>query len=111
MAGLGYWNWDISTGRVVWSEEIYKIFGRDPASFDTTIDSILSLSPWPEDQRRGQELIRRAVESHEKGEYDQKFLYPDGRIGYYHSTFKGSYDAGGKLVSIAGNVLVIIVRY
>jgi PAS domain S-box-containing protein len=110
LAGLGYWNWDISTGRVVWSEEIYKIFGRDPASFDTTIDSILSLSPWPEDQKRGQELIRRAVESHEKGEYDQKFLYPDGRIGYYHSTFKGSYDAGGKLVSIAGTVMDITQR-
>ncbi len=110
MAGLGYWHWDIQTGKVVWSEEVYKIFGQDPASFETTIDSILALSPWPEEQKRGEELMQKAMESQEKGEFDQKFLLPDGSIGYYHSTFQGSYDANGELVSMAGTVMDITKR-
>lgn len=42
LAGLGYWHWDIETGEVHRSSEVYKIFGRDPAEFNPTIDSILA---------------------------------------------------------------------
>jgi PAS domain S-box-containing protein len=110
LAGLGYWSWDINTGEVIWSEEVYKIFKKKPADFDTTIDSILALSPWPEDQQRGQELIQKATQNHEKGEYDQKFLFPDGSVGYYHSTFQGNYNDNGELVSISGTVMDITKR-
>ncbi|MEJ2156156.1 MAG: PAS domain S-box protein [Desulfobacteraceae bacterium] len=110
MAGLGYWHWDIRTGKVVWSEEVYKIFGQDPTSFETTIDSILALSPWPEEQKRGEELMQKAMEDREKREFDQKFLLPDGSIGYYHSTYQGCYDADGELVSMAGTVMDITKR-
>jgi PAS domain S-box-containing protein len=110
LVGLGYWTWDIATGKVVWSDEVYRIFGRNPEEFETTIDSILSLSPWPEERQRGQELLQKAMENHEKGEYDQKFLYPDGSVGYYHSTFLGNYDSKDKLVSMAGTVMDITKR-
>ncbi|HBA61679.1 MAG TPA: hypothetical protein DCZ92_12875, partial [Elusimicrobia bacterium] len=30
LAHLGYWDWDVRTGAVKWSEEVYKIFGLDP---------------------------------------------------------------------------------
>ncbi len=110
LAGLGCWSWDVGTGEVIWSEEVYQIFKKDPADFDTTIDSILALSPWPEEQQRGQELIQKATRNREKGEYDQKFLFPDGGIGYYHSTFQGNYDEHGALVSISGTVMDITKR-
>jgi two-component system sensor histidine kinase/response regulator len=31
MARLGHWDWDLRTARHVWSEEIYRIYGRDPS--------------------------------------------------------------------------------
>ncbi|WP_051229096.1 ATP-binding protein [Paludibacterium yongneupense] len=31
MAGIGHWSWDVTTGVHVWSDEIYRIYGRDPA--------------------------------------------------------------------------------
>jgi two-component system, cell cycle sensor histidine kinase and response regulator CckA len=110
LAGLGYWHWDIETGEVHWSSEVYKIFGRDPAEFNTTIDSILALSPWPEERQRGRELIQKTIETREKGEYDQKFLFPDGRVGYYHSTFLGNFNDQGELVSMSGTVMDITKR-
>jgi len=47
MAQLGHWDWDIKTGKVVWSDEVYKIFRINPKNFTPHIDSILELSPWP----------------------------------------------------------------
>jgi PAS domain S-box-containing protein len=105
MAQLGHWIWDIKTGSVEWSEEVFKIFHLDPDKFTPHIDSIMALSPWPEDKERDRELIRKAIETHEKGSYEQRFLLPDKNIGHYYSTFQGKYDEGGNLVSIVGTVL------
>jgi PAS domain S-box-containing protein len=110
MAHLGSWHWDVKTGDVEWSEEVYKIFRLDPETFTPHIDSILALSPWPEDHQRDKELINRAIETHSPGFYEQKFLRPDKSIGYYYSTFHGNYDVQAKLVSIVGTVMDITER-
>ncbi|MCK9197362.1 MAG: PAS domain S-box protein [Syntrophales bacterium] len=110
MAHLGFWYWDVKTGDVEWSEEVFKIFCLDPKEFTPQIDSIQALSPWPEDHQRHQELINRAIETHDQGFYEQKFLRPDQSIGYYYSTFQGNYDENGDLFSIVGTVLDITKR-
>jgi len=107
LAGLGYWIWDIASGEVQWSNEVYHIFDLDKETFVPQIDSIMKLSPWQEDNNRNKELIAKASENKEKGEYEQKFLRPDGSIGYYRSTFKGEYDKEGKLTTIKGTVIDI----
>ncbi|PKG31910.1 PAS domain S-box protein, partial [Methanoregula sp.] len=110
LAHLGFWSWDVKTGDVEWSDEIFRIFGLDPRTFKPTIDSVLARSPWPEDHERDKELIKRAIESHEPGTYEQRFLRPDNSTGYYYSTFQGRYDNSGNLVSIIGTVLDITKR-
>ena len=30
MAHIGNWDWDLVTGEVYWSDELYRIFGRNP---------------------------------------------------------------------------------
>ncbi|MCU0474286.1 MAG: PAS domain S-box protein [Bacteroidales bacterium] len=110
MAHLGFWNWDIQSGDVIWSEEVFRIFCLDQNEFIPHIDSILALSPWPEDHERDKELINRTIETHNPGSYEQKFLRPDGSIGHYYSTFHGNYDDNGNLTSIVGTVLDITQR-
>lgn len=110
MAHLGFWIWDVKTGTVEWSPEVFRIFGLDPTTFTPRIDSILALSPWPGDNTRDKELIRRASISRQKGSYEQRFLRPDKSIGYYQSTFEGRFDAEGNLEQIVGTVLDITER-
>jgi PAS domain S-box-containing protein len=110
MAHLGFWTWDVKTGAVEWSEEVFEIFCLDPKEFTPQIDSILTLSPWPEDHQRDQELIKRAIETRSPGSYEQKFLRPDKSIGHYYSTFQGNYNEKGDLISIVGTVLDITER-
>jgi PAS domain S-box-containing protein len=110
MAQLGNWIWDVRTGSVEWSDEVFKIFRLDPKEFIPHIDSILELSPWPEDHERDKELIRKAMESHEVGQYEQRFLRPDKSIGCYFSTFQGKYDDKDNLIGIVGTVQDITER-
>lgn len=107
LACLGYWIWDIKSGDVQWSDEVYKIFGLNKDIFTPQIDSIMKLSPWTDDNKRNQELIDRAAKNKKKGEYEQKFLKPDGSIGYYRSTFIGDYDEQGNLTTIKGTIIEI----
>jgi PAS domain S-box-containing protein len=110
LAHLGFWLWDIKTGNVEWSEEVFKIFCLDPETFKPQINSILELSPWPEENQRDKELISRAIESQNPGTYEQRFMRPDKSIGYYYSTFRGTYDEKGDLISIVGTILDITER-
>lgn len=64
MAHLGFWSWDVKSGKVEWSEEVFKIFNLDPEKFIPQIDSIMSLSPWDDENQRDKELINRAMETH-----------------------------------------------
>lgn len=110
MARLGFWSWDVRTGEVRWSDQVYKIFQVDPKTFKPQIDAIMALSPWPGDSQRDEDLIRHAVETRKKGSYEQRFLRPDGSVGYYYSTFYGEYDDLGRLISIVGTIQDITER-
>jgi PAS domain S-box-containing protein len=110
MAHLGYWKWDIKTGDCEWSEETYKTFHLDPKKFTPKLESIMKLSPWPGDNERDQEIIQRSLENREQGSFEQRFLRPDGSIGYYFSTFRGIFDENDNLITMLGTIQDITER-
>jgi PAS domain S-box-containing protein len=42
MAHIGSWEWDIATDKAYWSEEMYRIFGRDPQKLAPSYNEYLS---------------------------------------------------------------------
>lgn len=110
MANLGYWEWNIKTGKVEWSEEVFKIFHLNPEKFTPQIDSILELSPWPEYHNRGKEIYEDILKGKKSGSYEQKFLLPDNSIGFYYSSYQGKFNENDELVSIVGTVIDITER-
>ncbi|MDE5419652.1 PAS domain S-box protein [Labilibaculum sp. DW002] len=107
MSHLGYWKWDVTTGNCEWNAETYKIFHLDPDEFTPQLDSIMKLSPWPEDNARDQEIIQRAIDKKEQGFFEQRFLRPDGSTGFYSSTFRGIWNDQGELITMVGTILDI----
>ncbi|MBN1554733.1 MAG: PAS domain S-box protein [Phycisphaerae bacterium] len=110
LAHLGNWHWDIQTGNVEWSDEVYEIFRFDPNQVTPQIDSILTLLPWSEHHSRDQESIQKAFESLEFGSYEQESLRADGSTGFYTVTLQGIYDDDGRLAVIRGTVQDITER-
>jgi diguanylate cyclase (GGDEF)-like protein/PAS domain S-box-containing protein len=56
LAHVGTFVWDVATGMLQWSEELYRIHGVDPLDFDGTLDRYLALVA-VEDQ----EAVRRGT--------------------------------------------------
>ena len=50
MAHIGNWDWNIVTGELNWSDEVYRIFGRNPQELGATYDVFLRYIH-PDDQR------------------------------------------------------------
>ena len=103
LACVGNWVWDVKTGKVEWSDVIYKIFGVDPKSFSTNISSIMKLFH-PDDQDMDKRLVEHATRSREQYSFESRIQRPDGRIRYLISTSIGSYDENGNLIQITGAV-------
>jgi PAS domain S-box-containing protein len=82
LSATGSFGWRVSSGDIVWSEEIYRIFGLDRV-VKPTIDLVLQ-RVHPDDR----ELVRDEVSRVAKGDHDFDFehrlLLPNGVVKYLH---------------------------
>lgn len=83
IAQIGSWEWDIASGRLEWSRETYRIFGKDPEQFDPTIDSFL-LCVHPEDRDAVQAAIDQALYGGGTYSIDHRVVLEDGSIRIVH---------------------------
>lgn len=63
-AGLGIWEWDISTGNLIWDSQMYKIYDVSPEEFEGNIDTLLKAFH-PEDQNILLERAQQIIENKE----------------------------------------------
>lgn len=104
IAHLGTWTWDIQSGRVTWSEEMYRILGFTPGSVTPSVEGFFA-AVHPEDRARSEATAQQAIEDGVLPLVDCRIVRPDGSIR--HTTSSGSYlfDAEGKARRMVGGVL------
>lgn len=83
--GLGTYDWEVATGRVVWSERCKAIFGLPPGA-------LLDLATFrrrihPEDRSTVEKLLRQASNPSGDGRYQAecRIIRPDGSIAFVSS--------------------------
>jgi PAS domain S-box-containing protein len=90
MAHVGNWKWDIVTGELHWSDEVYRIFGRDPERFKATYDSFLS-SVHPDDRKYLVNAIKKSCNG-ELQNIDYRLIRPDGEERIVHGQAEIIFD-------------------
>ncbi len=101
-ACVGSWEWDVGTGALTWSEELYRIYGLDPAAGEITFDRFQSLIH-PEDQDRVREIIAGAIESGEPFSFEHRIVRPDGAIRTLHGRGRGITTPDGRVTRMLGS--------
>jgi PAS domain S-box-containing protein len=109
LACIGSWGWNIRTGTVEWSEEVYRIFGLDREAFHPEIDSVMNRFH-PDDRKMHEKLIEQAIANHQQHAFEARILLPDGSVRYVVSTSEGHYDERGNLTRVSGIVQDITER-
>lgn len=76
---VGSWEWDMASGVVSWSDELYRIYGLEPRSKVITLDVFLgTLLPEDRDRIRGE--IDAALARGGRFSYRERIARPDGTV-------------------------------
>jgi PAS domain S-box-containing protein len=102
LAHCGSWEWDVENDRVLWSDELYRIFGVSVQGLPTTLAGFLA-SVVPEDRPGVEESIRRSFETHEPFAGEERIMRPDGTIRHLVTRGHVEVDADGRVVRMTGS--------
>jgi PAS domain S-box-containing protein len=109
IAHLGSWTLQAATDSATWSDEIYSIFGRDPALPAAGIaDSETLFSS--ESFSRLKTAVRAGVESGTPYELDLEVPGPDGARRWITARGEPQRDSAGRVVALRGTILDITER-
>jgi PAS domain S-box-containing protein len=100
VAHVGSWTWDIPSGRVGWSDELYRLYGIEPRS-DMTFERYLDCVH-PDDRDAVHAAVQRALLERAVFSLQHRALLPDGRQRWLHGRGRVVVDAEGTPVGMVG---------
>src|ERR1700752_1796146 len=83
LANLGSWSWDINTGLMTWSDELYRILGLHPREIQASFAAIIARIH-PEDRERVLEVVERCIKTKERYNLTNRVVRPDGSFRAFH---------------------------
>jgi len=100
-AGIGSFDWDLVTGRLVWDDQLLLLFGYDRDGFDESIEAFAARLH-PDDRARTLEALRTAIDT--VGEYDAEFrvVLPSGDTRWVRGRGRAVADDRGTAVRLLG---------
>ncbi|MGF1492229.1 MAG: GAF domain-containing protein [Microcoleaceae cyanobacterium] len=109
VAHVGNWEWDVETQTLVWSEELFRIFGWEPSQSVPTYSELLR-QIHPEDRELWRRNVRRVADEGSCAEFDCRVIQLDGSIRHVEARGEGIYDSQGQIIRALGTALDITER-
>jgi PAS domain S-box-containing protein len=109
IAHLGYWIWDLETGRVIWSAETYRIFGLEPREDSIDVARVRELIH-PEDREYMFRNAEEAIRGEARPDAEHRLIRPDGVVRTVHSQGDVRRDASGRVYQLFGTCQDITER-
>lgn len=102
-AGMGVWQWNVGTQDLIWSAELCRVVGRDPATFEVTLDNAVACLH-PDDRQATLEWLHGAAQDGVCYDHECRFVRPDGEVRHCwvnRSRVRGKQDA---IITVGGLV-------
>jgi PAS domain S-box-containing protein len=97
---IGSWQWDVATNRVMWSDELYRIYGLEPQSVEISFESFIA-RVHPDDRARTTSAVTKALATGGKFSYPERIVRPDGSIRELETVGEAVLD-GAKVTGLVG---------
>jgi PAS domain S-box-containing protein len=109
LAGVGGWQWDLDTDTVVWSEELYRIAGRDP-SMPAVSHQEHSQLYTSESWDRLRAAVETALNTGAPYELVLEMVRADGTHRWITARGEAQHDSAGRIAGLRGTVQDITER-
>ena len=83
VSGIGSWDWDLTSGRLTWSPEVFRILCVDPDVFDRTFEAFMA-RVHPEDREEVHNRLQEALSGGARFDLDYRFIRDDGEAVVVH---------------------------
>ncbi|MGQ9371051.1 ATP-binding protein [Azospirillum sp. A39] len=100
-ADAGLWDWDIGSGRLTWSDGLWRLLGHDGTQGEPSFDSLLR-HVHPDDRQGLREAIDAAVAEGRLAATEFRVVHADGRIRWMAATGRTVTDAAGRPLRLTG---------
>gem|GEM_PF-632267 len=96
IARMGHWEWDVAAGTLTGSEEVARIFGREPGTFGVTYAELLR-AVHPDDRERVRAQVEAAVDPARRQPFavDHRVVLPGGEVRVVHQQGEVTFDPDG----------------
>lgn len=99
---LGSWEWNITSGRTSWSDELYRIFGLEPAAIPASYQELLKRIH-PEDRQKVKKIVQNALRKRQSFvSHYCRIVRPNNSIRVIHGQGDVIIDEIDKSVSVLG---------
>ncbi|MBK1890910.1 EAL domain-containing protein [Undibacterium sp. 14-3-2] len=103
LAQIGNWDINRSTGEVIWSDEVYRIYEVTPDTFTPSAHSFVDATH-PDDRVLLSRRYNDAIENKTAYEITRRLLLKDGQIKYVNERGKPFYQEDGHVLHLIGTV-------
>jgi DNA-binding CsgD family transcriptional regulator len=90
----GCWEHDLATGELIWSDNLFRIYGDDPGAVEPSFERVL-LRTHPDDRARLGDAVRALHETGEPRVIDHRIVRPNGDRRYVRATITVGDPADG----------------
>jgi PAS domain S-box-containing protein len=109
VAGVGYWSLDVQTSRIVWSDQMFPMFGFQPGA-EPPLDLAMAMVH-PEDRIASDGRLTHAIETGEGWKHaETRIIRPDGETVYVDGRAVCETDDAGKVLSVFGTMIDVSDR-
>ncbi len=98
---IGSWEWDLVKDTILYSDELYKIYGLDSKSLPSTRDGLL-VRVHPDDESSLKQKLDEIYKNYKEFDCYYRINSPSGVTKTIHAIGKISMDGSGKAVKISG---------
>ncbi|MDY6806113.1 MAG: PAS domain S-box protein [Cyanobacteriota bacterium] len=109
IARIGNWEYDVFAGRFTWSEELFRIFGREKEEGEFTYPEFIQLVS-PEDRDLWQKTFEESIALGTCYQFDFGIARPNGKLRNIETRGKAILNEEGKTCKIFGTAMDITER-
>src|SRR5258706_1200031 len=100
LASVGSWNWDVRTGAITWSDELYRIFGLQPQKMEFGKEAFEIIHP--DDRELVINTVKDSLKTREAYSFYYRVCRPDGVERIVHTLGRVICDERGDPIRVFG---------
>ncbi|MGB3402550.1 MAG: PAS domain S-box protein [Microcoleaceae cyanobacterium] len=109
LAHIGNWNYEIATGEIQWSKEVFRIYGLDDNTSVPSFEEVMALSH-PEDLEWFYKVVTEAANEGISYDVEVRMIRASGEIRHVNAKGQAVSNEQGQVIRLFGTLMDITER-